>query len=147
MKCMREYKAKIAEEKVKVSLYNEEDELIGAVTIDPTDFNILKRVDEAQKKISEYVGQAESAADGAEVSVLENLESIDACIRENINYVFGTDVCSVVFGKRHALSVSGGKYLFERLLEAFTPVFKDIAEQEGKASKARVAKYTGKYKK
>lgn len=145
---MREYKAKIAEEKVKVSLYNEEDELVGSIVIDPTDFNILKRVDEAQKKIDESVKQAEGAAAEAEKrSVTEELESIDASIRENINHVFDYDVCSVVFGNRHALSISNGKYLFERLLDALAPVFKDIAEQETKASKARVAKYTGKYKK
>lgn len=144
---MREYKAKIAEEKVKVSLYNEEDELVGSIVIDPTDFNILKRLDEAQKNIDEYVKQAEGAAGEAEENVLEKLESIDTKIRESINHVFDSDVCSAVFGNRHALSVSGGKYLFERLLESLAPVFKDIAEQETKASKARVAKYAGKYKK
>lgn len=127
-------------------IVNEFDEELGVIRIDPSDFGIAQRIDDAQKKINEFLDQANSINTDGEDAV-EKITSIDKGIKEEINNIFNYDVSSVVFGKTHCLSLQNGVSFVERVLDAIVPVVEVAIKKEMNASKNRVDKYTKQYHK
>lgn len=98
------------------------------IRINISDFNLLKRRDEAVKNIEALV--RDMKADGTPTP--EKLTEYDRRFREQINYIFGSDVCTPAFGSAHCMSiVSGGKMLFEGFLDALLrQVEQDMGETQ-----------------
>lgn len=108
------------------------------IRINTTDFNLPKRIQDAngtiKTVISEYEGK--NAAD--------DIAGCDTKVREIINEVFGSDICTPAFGKTNLFSItSNGNYIFENFLSALLPVIQADIEEAAKAAQVRpeVQKY------
>ena len=119
------------------------------IMFNPSDLAIIKRLEEAKNKISESMAikdDLEVDNEGKPVDSLENyskvISHIDNVIKEQINYIFDSDVANVVFGNQSPLANIKGKPLYERFMESVMPEIKKAVEEEAKESRKRVAKYT-----
>lgn len=149
----KKFTAYVDDDAYEIEVKNERNEHLGNVFVNPMDVNIIVRLKEARKEINRYIEEAQKAATDAPedkgeeyARAAELIRQIDEKIREQVNYIFNYDVSSVVFGKQHCLTSSGGKYLVERMIDAFLPVFEKIRNIEQEASKKRLDKYVGDLK-
>lgn len=102
------------------------------IRFNPTDYNIKKRADEAAKKIESIAEEYKNKG----VDDLTAVEVLDTETRKMINYICGSDVCSVAFGSTHAMTICGGTPLYENFLNALIP----LIESEVKAAQKKVGK-------
>ena len=119
------------------------------IRFNPSDMAIIKRLEEAKNKISESMAikdDIELDNEGKPINSLENyskvISHIDNVIKEQINYIFDSDVANVVFGNQSPLANIKGKPLYERFMESVMPEIKKAVEEEAKESRKRVEKYT-----
>lgn len=127
------------------------------IRFNPADPNILVRADAAQKRITEKQSQIESVKlmpDGAPVEnpteqVRRLLKEFDDLIREEINYIFNSDVYDTVFAGQSPLCIVGEKkeFLFEAFLKAAMPIIREGVNEFNVGSQHRIEKYTREYSK
>ena len=114
--------------------------LLGTLYVNPADIGIAARLEEARRAIQQL-------ADGlaADAGVDQIIEA-DKLIREQINYIFGSDASSVFFKGVSALALlPDGTLVFEKPLQAAVPIIEDAAGKAVKASQKRVQKHAGAY--
>lgn len=75
--------------------------------------------------------------------VLTVSEEIDKFIKDKLNYIFGYDVSSDVFGVASSISVTrNGEYYFDNLLNGVLPIVEKEYKVRINATNERVKKYT-----
>ena len=114
--------------------------LLGTLYVNPADIGIAARLEEARSAIQQL-------ADGlaADAGVDQIIEA-DKLIREQINYIFGSDASSVFFKGVSALALlPDGTMVFEKALQAAAPIIEDAVGKAVKASQKRVQKHAGAY--
>lgn len=114
--------------------------LLGTLYVNPADIGIAARLEEARRAIQQL-------ADGlaADAGVDQIIEA-DKLIREQINYIFGSDASSVFFKGVSALALlPDGTMVFEKVLQAAVPIIEDAVGKAVKASQKRVQKHAGAY--
>lgn len=111
----------------------------------PSDFGILERM---EKSVPVIEGIHQKYADSKDVGDMSDImSSCDKEIREQINYIFGNDVCTAAFGTTNCLSPAGGNLLYQNFLDALFPILeKDISAEKAKVEK-NIKKYTSQVKK
>ncbi len=127
------------------------------IRFNPADPNILVRAKKAQKRITAKQSQIEVVKlppDGESVEnpteqVRELLKEFDDLIREEINYIFNSDVYDTVFAGQSPLCIVGEEkeFLFEAFLRAAMPIIQEGVDEFRVGSNARVEKYTKEYSK
>lgn len=119
-----------------------DDTLLGTIYVNPADFGIAARLEEARRAIQQL---ADGMASDADADVDKIIEA-DKLIREQINYIFGSDASSVFFKGVSALALlPDGTMVFEKALQAAVPIIEDAVGKAVKASQKRVQKHTGAY--
>ena len=114
--------------------------LLGTLYVNPADIGIAARLEEARRAIQQL-------ADGlaADAGVDQIIEA-DKLIREQINYIFGSDASSVFFKGVSALALlPDGTMVFEKALQAAVPIIEDAVGKAVKARQKRVQKHVGVY--
>ena len=89
----------------------------------PSDFGILERMEKSVPVI-EGIHQNYAESKDSPDSMSDIMSSCDKEIREQINYIFGNDVCTAAFGTTNCLSPAGGNLLSQKL-----PVLSVIAPE------------------
>lgn len=120
------------------------DDENAVIRINTADVGILARLNEAVKNIEQIQKKYENAEN---TDAIQLITECDKDIREQINYIFGSDVCTVAFGEINCLSLAGGKPIFENFLEVLIPVMQADFESAQKISDEKVGKYTSQVKK
>ena len=125
------------------------------IRFNPADPNILVRAKMAQKRILEKQSQIEavkllpdgSAADDATDQAIELLKEFDDLIREEVNYIFNSDVYDTVFAGQSPLCIVGQEkeFLFEAFLKAAMPIIQEGVDGFNADSQKRVERYTRGY--
>lgn len=116
--------------------------LLGTLYVNPADFGIAARLEEARRAIQQL---ADGLAVDADADVDKIIEA-DKLIREQINYIFGSDASSVFFKGVSALALlPDGTMVFEKALQAAVPIIEDAVGKAVKASQKRVQKHAGAY--
>lgn len=127
--------------------YEIEDEngkLLGVITIYPNDFNLGKRVKDAEKNILTLLEKAELIANNESRSnedIANDIYDLDCKIKEQLDYMFNSNVSETVFKGLNCLNLNKGKYFAERFLEMIVPVITNELEASVKASSNRINKY------
>ena len=127
--------------------YEIEDEngkLLGVITIYPNDFNLGKRVKDAEKNILTLLEKAELIANDESRSnedIANDIYDLDCKIKEQLDYMFNSNVSETVFKGLNCLNLNKGKYFAERFLEMIVPVITNELEASVKASSNRINKY------
>lgn len=128
--------------------YEIEDEngkLLGGITIYPSDFNLGKRVKDAKSNILTLVKTAEQIANDetkSEEDIADDIYELDFKIKEQLDYMFNSNVSETVFKGLNCLNLNKGKYFAERFLEMMVPVITKELEASAKASYNRIDKYS-----
>lgn len=139
---------------IKSFSINDDDSRV--IRFNPADPNILARADEAQKRIKDKQGQLAEVKlrpDGSPMdstdAAVELLREFDQLIREEINYIFNSDVYDTVFAGQSPLCIVGDEkeFLFEAFISAALPIIQEGVDEFESASNARVGKYTKEYTK
>lgn len=113
---------------------------LGKVFINPADLGIYARLDEARRNIQELASGLTDAFG------VEDIAKVDKAIKEQINYIFGSDASAVFFQGVSSLALlPDGALVFEKVLLAVVPMIEDAVGDAVKASKKRVAKHTAAY--
>lgn len=129
--------------------YEIEDEktgkILGTITIYPNDFNLGKRIKDAEKNIFALVSEAETIANDEAKNnedIANDIYELDCKIKEQLDYMFNSNVSETVFKGLNCLNLNNGKYFAERFLEMIVPVITKELEASTKASNNRINKYT-----
>lgn len=118
------------------------------IYVQASDFNIKVRARQAQKNIGALLEEIDKANPENEDAFTDVLEDIDKKVREQINFIFNSDVSEPVFGACSPLmTLSNGKSYVEAFLDAIIPELERIAKKAAEASEKRIAKHTRKYTK
>lgn len=128
------------------------------VYLNPNDMGIVTRIQETVPRINElelnYMGiydedNKEIDADNPDevIDVLaEKIKTIDADLRECINYIFDYDVCSVIKSSGTLLDIYNGEYAFSIIITTLLELYSDTITKETNKlvskMKKRVEKYT-----
>lgn len=123
------------------------DDENAVIRINTADVGILAKLNEAVKNIEQIQKKYENAEKAESTDAIQLITECDKDIREQINYIFGSDVCTVAFGEINCLSLVGGKPIFENFLEVLIPVMQADFESAQKISDEKVGKYTSQVKK
>ena len=119
-----------------------DDTLLGTIYVNPADFGIAARLEEAHRAIQRL---ADGLASDADADVDKIIEA-DKLIKEQVNYIFGSDASSVFFKGVSALALlPDGSMVFEKVLQAAVPIIEDAVGKAIKASQMRVQKHAGAY--
>lgn len=120
---------------------NENDELLGTITLNPSDAGIAARADEAKTILKTVVESMKSTTD-----VIEGFRLADKKIRDCFDYVFGCPISAIVFKNISALALTeNGAYVFENIFEGLIPIVEECSKQATENSKKRVGKYVQGY--
>lgn len=120
----------------KTYILNDDENKIIRVNV--TDVNILDRHNKAQADMQALIEEMQNNSEATP----EKIASYDKRIRENINYIFGSDVCTAAFGTANCMSVvSNGSMLFESFLNALMPQVQEDMDISLEAAKKRTDKY------
>lgn len=108
------------------------------IKINTTDFNLPKRIKDANTSIQAVIKDYEGK------DAAEDMAAFDEKVRKIINEVCGGDICTPAFGSANLFSItSNGNYIFENFLGALLPVIQADIEEAAKAAQVRpeVQKY------
>lgn len=120
-------------------------ETVGSIYFDPADLAIIKRLREAQAKLSEL--DTTVAANTADVeAMLDEADRIDNELRSVVDYAFNYPCSDVVFGAGYSFTTRKGVSALEQFLSGALDIISKEMQAEAAASKKRQAKYLDKYK-
>ena len=117
---------------------NDENKVIR---INIGDLNIQKRYEDTKDKMLAEIDRIKNSK-----FTPDTLAQADETIRGYLNTIFGSDICTAVFGETNILSpVSSGKLLIESFLDAFLPMIsediKSITLKKKYSPEDKTAKY------
>ena len=131
----------------------QEFDLNGKKTVyfSPTDmnfietvFNVAERLDQRE---AEFQKQLEAMTEEDEPKIFDLGRQHDAEIREEINGIFGEDICTPVFGSLNVFALADGLPIWANLLFAIIDKLDDEFVKQKEKTNPRLAKYTAKYSK
>lgn len=118
------------------------------VAFNPTDSAFVKRLFDAfdylDKKQDAYKEEVEKISD--KKKIFEISEARDKEMREIVDGVFNAPVCDAVFGHMNVYAYANGLPVWCNLMLAIMDEIDTTFAREQKATNARIAKYTQKYK-
>lgn len=104
----------------------------AVISVNTCDYGIFERAE----KSAEIFENLKS--DLSDKNSIETVSMLDKKVREQINYIFGTDVCSAAFGKANCISFVDGIPMFIRFLNAIMPVISAEIEKSNKAASEKM---------
>ena len=127
----------------------------GQISFNPSDMNFIKRLASMEDKLNEYLKEytdvtddivdseaTESQADDM-IKSLELIVDYDTQVKRIINETFEDDrVSDVVFGKENCFNIYNGKTFVERFIDGIVPVIKTDVEAASKELDDKMSKYT-----
>lgn len=129
----------------KYKIYNVFGEVVEIV-INTTDFNIPKRLQESDKVFTDLMKKYENEKiENNEKLALEVLPDLDKATREQINYIFGNDITSLVFGDMNIWSINDeGMPLWVAFLECISDAVLQDMEVKKEKFNTQFKKYMKK---
>lgn len=118
------------------------------IRINTTDFAIFDRIKKAMSNIDDISKKYKNAEPKTDDEANELFVSVDKRVREQINYIFDSDVSSVAFGNTNCFSIvfSNKQPLFYNFLNAIIPTIRSDIEKVMSKSNKNVSKYTSQLK-
>lgn len=142
---MIEVKAKTGAEQLRI--LDEHDRELGILSFYPTDLNLSARIETGTKEIESILKVAKDKTQiMEEKDFLAEVPVIDVRLKEQLNYIFDTNVSSL-FGETNLLTPTADGFLIEGILNAILPVIKDCIQKAADQMEKKKDKYLGAYKK
>lgn len=125
----------------KYMINNDENNVISVNTADMGIFERVKKSQQLFADVQEKYKEAEKA------NMIEIMSELDRQVRQQINYIFGSDVCANAFGTANCISFCNGIPMFVGFLNALLIEVREDMQAEQKKSMENVEKYTSQVKK
>lgn len=131
-----------------------EGNVLTTVRLNPTDMNFIETVFNALEDIDRmYTGYQEEAKkiekieDDKEacIQMFDLTSNANVQIREKINNLFSTDICTPIIGGMSILTPADGFPLWANILFGFIDLFDAKLVEEKQKQNPRIEKYTKKY--
>lgn len=135
---------------VKIETGLKEYSLNDVVTIrfNPTDSVFVKKIydsiDALSDKAEEYQKTFEKAAKPEEIFGLQ--EQADNDMKTALNGLFDVDIVTPLIGNMSVYAYAGGSPIWFNIVTAIMDIIEKATGEEKKKSRAKIAKYTQKYK-
>ena len=108
-----------------------------------SDLELGNRLEEGYKKIQAELTKISDLPEDADISA--ELKKADKFMREQLDYIFDSNV-SEVCGKGGTMyDMKDGSYRFEHIITALLGLYKNNMNEEYERIKKRIEKHTGKY--
>lgn len=123
-------------------IVNQNDEVIGTFTFNPSDVNILKRYDAVVEELQKYADEAEGT-----VYTKEKLDEIQTKITEMMDVLVKGDTGGTFFSICGALTpMENGKLFVQTVLESIGAVIEKETKKRIKKIDSQASKYLAAYK-
>lgn len=119
------------------------------------DMGIIGRIQETVPKINEleskYVKLYLDTSDNTKTEdeqireFSDGIKSIDADLRDCINYIFDYDVCSVILPSGTMVNLKDGEYIFSIIVSSLLELYSDTIVEETEKLVAKMKKRADKY--
>lgn len=123
-----------------------EDDENAIIRVNTRDPNLYTRIIKAKKELQRLSDKYQSFDYADEDKAGAMLEEFDSKVKEQINYIFNSDVSSVAFGNFSSVAVYEGEAAFKKFLDAILPEVEKELEKEHEKSQKNVASYVDKAK-
>lgn len=126
------------------------------IELDPSDLNIITRLNTQYKKLQKLGEKAQNLLAGLDdtkddESYMQDASSalveVDKEMRDCVNAIFDYDVCSVCVPTGSMYDPVNGSFKFEHLVTTLLNLYEENLTKEGKKIQAKIAKHTSKYTK
>lgn len=129
--------------KTNVKTYSINNDESCLININTSDYAILDRIKKALKNIEKLTEKYKNKTVNNDTEANELFVEADIAIREQINYIFDSDICSKVFKNANCMSLcDDGSSLFENFINAIVPVIKKDIEAAQEKRNKHIEKYT-----
>ena len=127
-------------------LVNENDELMGKISLNPSDTNIAHRYKKVVEDLEKLDFNTEvKKTDGAD-EIVERIETLDDLIYEKINYLINADVAETFFSIMGPFTLlESGLYFVEEVINKIGWIIEKESGVRVKKMTKRIQKHTGKY--
>ena len=124
-----------------------EYDLGGKVTVkfNPTDVSFLEKLSDSFATLDKIQEEVKLEEISDEKDVYNLAKNLDAKMRDIINALFDTDVCTPLFGEMNLFSSAGGLPVWANLMLAIADEVQAYMSNELKERENRIRKYTEKY--
>lgn len=109
----------------------------NVIKLNTSDYGIFTRHKEKANELEDF----EKLAVENEDKIAE-MEEAEKTVRDLLNYIFNSDVCTPAFGKTNCLSPCDGMPLFVGFLNALMGIVERDMQAENKKMEANISKYT-----
>lgn len=122
---------------------NKKREELGIFSFNPTDMDIITRFQEAEGRIDRIADELDAAV--TEDEKVNAALAVSRKIKDELSYIINGNSSECFFAKCNPLSMVGGRFYFEAVLDAVASVIKAEYGKEIRAQKNNHQKYTNKY--
>jgi len=119
----------------------------NVIKVNTADVGIFKRAAKAKSFLVDVKNKAEEVKNGDGKNAIEVISEFDKQVREQLNYIFGTDVSTPAFGTMNCLTFVDGVPVFVRFLNALLDEITADVTAEQKKAENNIAKYVNQVEK
>lgn len=120
---------------------NQKGELLGEITFNPMDANIIERYNDRIKKLEAKEKEFKQKKEQTIEDVIEE----DNFIKQTIDEIFNAPVSEKFFSIMGVRSVVNGKFYFEFVIEVLGRIIKEEGNKQKLAMQKRIEKYGKRY--
>lgn len=119
----------------------------NVIKVNTADVGIFERAAKAKSFLEDVKNKADEVKNGDGKNAIEIISELDKQVREQLNYIFGTDVSTPAFGTMNCLTFVDGVPVFVGFLNALLDEITADVTAEQKKAETNIAKYVNQVKK
>ena len=122
---------------------NERGEIIGQIKFNPSDVNLINRVEKFEETINAIHTEINNTlSNNADENTIKSmLIKADETIKDSVDNMFGKGTSLTIFGNQNIFNELNGKTFLERFLESIIPVIKQDIEDSTSHRADKLNKY------
>ena len=125
----------------RFAINNDENTVI---CVNTSDIGILERAKKSERIFAEIQSKYKDAENA---NAFDLISDLDKSVRNQINYIFGSDVSTAAFGTANCVSTCDGVPMYVGFLNAIMAEVRADLEAENEKTKAHISKYVSQVKK
>lgn len=124
-------------------IVNQNDELLGQLTFNPLDTNIVERHKEVMRQLQKLKTEFRKTK---KATLADDLARIDKIVYEKIDYLLNAEVAGTLFSIMGPFSLlSNGQFFVENVMAAIGQIINEESKKKSKTVEGKIRKYTEKY--
>ena len=127
-------------------LVNQDGKLLGQITFNPSDINIVKRHAEVMNQLHKL--KMDFGKKARKTTLSEDIAAIDKIVYDKIDYLLNADVSKTLFSVMGPFSpLANGQFFIENVMDAIGKVIQADNSARTENMRQKINKHTAKYHK